>query len=69
MISSLLAGASYPCWPQNDRLGLRAGGNGEHGQKGQRRTLGEGDSDRMGKEQKDGKGHCGGREIKLGNGV
>lgn len=57
MISSLLAGASYFCWPQNDRLGLRVGGNGEHGQKVHRRILGVGDSDRMGKEQRDGKGH------------
>lgn len=67
MISSLLAGTSYLRWPSslwNHRLGLRAGGSGEYGEKGQRRTLEEGVSERLGTEQKDGKGHYGGREIK-----
>lgn len=67
MISSLLAGTSYLCWPSgpwNHKLGLRAGGSGEYGEKGQRRTLEEGGSERLGTEQKDGKGHYGGREIK-----
>lgn len=71
MISSLLAGASYLCWPscpRNDRLGLRAGGSGEYGQQGQRRTLGGGDSGKLGKEQKDGEGHYAGREIKAWKG-
>lgn len=69
--SSLLAGASYFCWPScpwNARLGLRAEGNGEYGEKGQRRTLGEGDSHRRGKERKDGKAYHGGREIKAWKG-